>query len=112
MKWRRGISLSADANVVVTYTKRVARKVPGLAASYLSTPLVLLSRELRREACHCILVEQYENPRFDLTVLLGRLIRTPVFDTFADPVPRQKWWRRPFRPRLATLRRACHLRRI
>ena len=96
-KWRRGISLSADANVVVAYIRRAARSVLGLAASYLSTPLALLCKELRREGCNCILVEQYENPRFDLTVLLGRLIRTPVFGTFTDPVPPQNWWRRPLR---------------
>lgn len=96
-KWRCGISPDAGANVAVAYARRAGRSVLGLAASYLSTPLGLLRQELHREDCHCVLVEQYENPRFDLTVLLGRLLRTPVFGTFTDPVPRQNWWRHPFR---------------
>src|SRR5262249_36423543 len=80
-----------------TVVRRVARGALGLAISYLSTPLVLLWRELRREDCACILVEQYENPRFDLTVLLGRLIGMPVFGTFTDSVSPQSWWKRPLR---------------
>src|SRR5262249_52461555 len=77
--------------------RRVVRGALRLAISYLSTPLILLWRELHREDCDCILVEQYENPRFDLTVLLGRLMGIPVFGTFTDSVSSQNWWIRPFR---------------
>jgi glycosyltransferase involved in cell wall biosynthesis len=51
-------------------------------SSYLSTPLRLLGRELRRERCEIILCQDYEHPRFDVCVPLGRLLRLPVFATF------------------------------
>ncbi len=51
-------------------------------ASYLATPLGLLARELRREGCDAILCQEYEYARFDVCVLLGQLMRLPVFATF------------------------------
>ena len=51
-------------------------------APYHSTPLVHLARELRRERCDAILCQDYEHGRFDVCLLLGRLIRLPVFATF------------------------------
>src|SRR5262249_42962211 len=48
----------------------------------LSTPLVLIARELRREGCDAILCQEYEYPRFDACVLLGKVMRLPVFATF------------------------------
>lgn len=50
--------------------------------TYLSTPLGLLARELRRENCQAILCQEYEYARFDSCVLLGKLMRLPVFATF------------------------------
>jgi starch synthase len=49
---------------------------------YLTTPLGLLAHELRREGCKAILCQEYEYPRFDVCVLLGQLMRLPVFATF------------------------------
>ena len=49
---------------------------------YLTTPLRNLARELRREGCSAVLCQEYEYPRFDACVLLGRLMRLPVFATF------------------------------
>jgi glycosyltransferase involved in cell wall biosynthesis len=49
---------------------------------YLTTPLGLLARELRRERCDAILCQEYEYPRFDGCVLLGWAMRLPVFATF------------------------------
>jgi glycosyltransferase involved in cell wall biosynthesis len=49
---------------------------------YLTTPLMFLARELRREHCDAILCQEYEFPRFDVCVLLGQLMRLPVFATF------------------------------
>jgi len=51
-------------------------------ASYLATPLGLLSRELRRESCEAILCQEHEYVRFDVCVLLGQFMRLPVFATF------------------------------
>ena len=49
---------------------------------YLTTPVRLLARELRRENCDVILCQEYEYPRFDVCALLGLLMRVPVFATF------------------------------
>jgi starch synthase len=51
-------------------------------ALYLTTPLRMVARELRREGCQAILCQEYEYPRFDACVLLGRWMRLPVFATF------------------------------
>lgn len=61
---------------------RALFKVLKEVAPYLTTPLRLLARELRREGCHAILCQEYEYARFDACVLLGQLMRLPVFATF------------------------------
>ncbi|HIK04014.1 MAG TPA: glycosyltransferase family 4 protein [Trichormus sp. M33_DOE_039] len=52
------------------------------AAPYLATPLLHLAHELRREGCQAILCQEYEYARFDTCILLGRIMRLPVFATF------------------------------
>jgi starch synthase len=52
------------------------------AAPYLATPLRKLARELRNENCKAILCQEYEYARFDMCVILGLLMRLPVFATF------------------------------
>jgi glycosyltransferase involved in cell wall biosynthesis len=49
---------------------------------YLATPHRLLANEIQREGCNVILCQEYEYPRFDACVLLGKLLRLPVFATF------------------------------
>lgn len=49
---------------------------------YLSTPVVALARELRRERCDALLVQDYEHGRFDACLLLGRLTGRRVYATF------------------------------
>ena len=49
---------------------------------YLTTPLRSIARELRREGCSAILCQEYEYPRYDVCLLLGRLMGLPVFATF------------------------------
>lgn len=61
--------------------------LPALAALkevalYLTTPLRRVAHEIRRERCIAILCQEYEYPRFDLSVLLGHLMELPVFATF------------------------------
>ena len=65
-------------------TVRNITRCPGLKtlAAYLATPVGLLARELRREGCDAILCQEYEYARFDACVLLGQLMRLPVFATF------------------------------
>ena len=49
---------------------------------YLATPPLALARVLRRERCAAILVQEYEWPRFDVAVGLGRMLGVPVYATF------------------------------
>lgn len=49
---------------------------------YLTTPLRHLANVLRDEGCSVILCQEYEYPRFDVCVALGRLMGLPVFATF------------------------------
>lgn len=49
---------------------------------YLATPLRPLAQVLRRTGCDAILCQEYEHARFDVSVLLGRLIGVPVHATF------------------------------
>src|SRR5207253_10735179 len=49
---------------------------------YMATPLRLLAREIKQEGCAAILCQEYENPRFDACVLVGKWLGRPVFATF------------------------------
>jgi glycosyltransferase involved in cell wall biosynthesis len=57
-------------------------RVMSSVLSYVSIPPRLLMRELRRDRCQAILCQEYEHARFDVCVLLGRVLRLPVFATF------------------------------
>lgn len=67
-------------------------------APYLATPLVGLAHELRREGCQVILCQEYEYARFDACVLLGQLMRLPVFATFQGGDFQLSRLERPLRP--------------
>jgi starch synthase len=56
----------------------VARAV----TAYAATPLNRLRRELRRDGCRVLLVQEYETPRFDVMVVLGCLAGFRVFAVF------------------------------
>jgi glycosyltransferase involved in cell wall biosynthesis len=51
-------------------------------APHLSTPVRALARELTRERCDALLVQDYEHGRFDACLLVGRLTGRPVYATF------------------------------
>jgi glycosyltransferase involved in cell wall biosynthesis len=83
------------ADVRVLPSPRLHQKVRGAAErfgvksevlravnSYLATPLRPLARAIRADRCGAILCQEYEYPRFDVAVGLGRLLRLPVFATF------------------------------
>jgi glycosyltransferase involved in cell wall biosynthesis len=52
------------------------------AAPFLATPVRALARELRRYGCDAVLCQEYEFPRFDVCVALGRLVGLPVYASF------------------------------
>ena len=49
---------------------------------YTATPLYALLRELKRRRVNALLCQEYEYARFDIVVLLGRLLGVPTFATF------------------------------
>lgn len=51
-------------------------------APYLTTPLGLLTRELKQEGCCAIFCQEYEYFRFDVCTILGLWTRLPVFASF------------------------------
>lgn len=86
---RRHMASPYDSRV--RRTTGPARNWPGSASMamawrdvsfYTATPLRSLAREIRRAGCSAVLCQEYEYARFDVCVLLGRLLRLPVFATF------------------------------
>lgn len=63
---------------VLTTAKNVVKSF----GSYLSIPIFDLAIEMRRERCKVILCQEYDYPRFDIAVLMGKLLSLPVFATF------------------------------
>jgi glycosyltransferase involved in cell wall biosynthesis len=60
----------------------VGRAIATHVAPYVATPPRTLARVLRAERCTSVLVQEYETPRFDVCVALGRMLHLPVFGTF------------------------------
>jgi glycosyltransferase involved in cell wall biosynthesis len=73
-------------------------------APYLSTPVWKLARELKRDDCEALLCQEYEFPRFDVCVLLGRLTKRRVFAVFQGG-DYQRWKLERVTRRVST--RAC-----
>ncbi|MBF2008408.1 MAG: glycosyltransferase family 4 protein [Chlorogloeopsis fritschii C42_A2020_084] len=74
--------------------RRILFKVCKEIAPYLTTPLGLLTRELKQEGCCAIFCQEYEYFRFDACTLLGQWLHLPVFASFqgtssdASPIAR------------------------
>lgn len=51
-------------------------------APFISMPPRAFARQLKREGCRVVLCQEYEFPRFDVCVLLSRLMDVRVFATF------------------------------
>jgi glycosyltransferase involved in cell wall biosynthesis len=49
---------------------------------YLATPVMTLADEIRKGGCSAIICQEYESPRFDAAVAIGKLLRIPVFATY------------------------------
>ena len=74
-------------------------------ASYVATPPRLLAQVVRREGCDAILCQEYEYPRFDVCVAVGRRHGCPVFGVFQGgnfQVSRLERFVRPLTIRAAT----------
>jgi glycosyltransferase involved in cell wall biosynthesis len=51
-------------------------------ALYLATPPLEFARALRRHQVSTIICQEYEYPRFDVCIAVGKLMRLPVFASF------------------------------
>ncbi len=49
---------------------------------YLATPVFALKQVLQKESCEVILSQEYEYPRFDACVLVGKQLKLPVYASF------------------------------
>ncbi len=73
---------SEELQISSSKSQEIGLKLLRQVAPYLVTPLRILAQEIRREGCQAILCQEYEYFRFDTCVLLGKLMRLPVFATF------------------------------
>lgn len=85
----------------------MAGAVARVAAPYLTTTPFTLAGVLRREGCGAILCQEYEEGRFDVCAVLGRLLGLPVFATFQGGDHTRTALERWLRPR--TVRSAAGL---
>ena len=78
------------------------RRIAGAALRNLSpllaTPPRTLTRLLRQEGCRAILCQEYEDPRFDAAVLLGKALGLPTFASFQGGDHQVSRLERPIRP--------------
>jgi len=73
--------------------------IPFNAAPYCATPLPSLYRQIKKYNCTAILCQDYEHARFDTYILLGKLLKLPVFATFQGGNWQMSYgekWIRPF----------------
>jgi glycosyltransferase involved in cell wall biosynthesis len=78
--------------------RSLARAAATHVAPYVATPPLALALHLRRERCDAILCQEYEDPRFDTCVAVGRALRIPVFATFQGADYQLSRLERPLRP--------------
>jgi starch synthase len=78
--------------------RALARAAATHVAPYFGTPPRALARLLRQERGDALLCQEYEDPRFDVCVAVGRLARVPVFGTFQGADYQVSRLERPLRP--------------
>lgn len=83
--------------------KRLAMEVLREVGPYLATPPLRLVRAARRGRWQAILCQEYEYPRFEVSVLIGRLLGLPVVASFQGGVHRHGRLERLLRPRAVAL---------
>lgn len=66
---------------------------------YFTTPLLPLYKQIKKYKCTTIVCQDYEHARFDCCVLLGKLMRLPVFATFQGG----NWQLSPYERRIRPL---------
>jgi starch synthase len=79
--------------------RAVGRAVATHVAPYFGTPPRALARLVRSEGCTALLCQEYEDPRFDVCVAVGRRTGVPVYGTFQGADYQLSRLERPVRPR-------------
>jgi starch synthase len=82
-----------------------ARRMIHPVVPFLAAPVVRMARAIRRANCNAILCQEYETPRFDASIAIGRLLRIPVFATYQGGNWQRSKIERTLRP--LTLRRSA-----
>ena len=62
--------------------RRRVLELLNLLSPYIATPPGRIAREVRRQGCAAILCQDYETPRFDVSILVGRLLNIPMLACF------------------------------
>lgn len=65
---------------------------------WLWAPMRAIEEIVRKEGCQAILAQEYEDPRFDRTVALGRRLGLPVFASFQGGDRTASWLEERVRP--------------
>ena len=91
--------LSHRALSGATGVRRITQFARLEISPYLATPIGPLVYQLRREGCTVILTQDYEYAYFDICVLLGRMLRLPVYATFQGSTGGRGRLERLIRPR-------------
>jgi starch synthase len=68
--------------------RRLAMELAREIGPYLATPPFRTARAMRSGRWRALLCQEYEYPRFDVSVLLGAALRVPVFGVFQGGVHR------------------------
>jgi len=89
----------------MTGVRRLTRSFRREVSPYLAIPILALVHQLQREGCTVILTQDYEYAYFDICVLLGRMLRLPVYATFQGSTGGGRRLERLIRPRAL---RAAH----
>jgi starch synthase len=79
--------------------RAVGRAVATHVAPYFATPPRALAGLVRSEGCTALLCQEYEDPRFDVCVAVGRRTGVPVYGTFQGADYQLSRLERPVRPR-------------
>ena len=82
-----------------------ARRLMYPVVPFLATPIIPLARAIRSAGCNAILCQEYETPRFDASIAIGKLLRIPVFATYQGGNWQRSKFERILRP--LTLRRSA-----
>jgi glycosyltransferase involved in cell wall biosynthesis len=77
---------------------RALRSPPRHAAWLLSSPVLAIARLARHERWDAMICQDYEQPRFDACVALGRALGIPVFGSFQGAERALSPLERPLRP--------------